>query len=130
MKRLLFRYGAVGLLGTLLHFAALYVLVEAFGFNPVLASTLGFVLVLLISYLINKLWTFQDSPSGWKPFLKYTVVSMAGLLLNSGIMYTAVDWLHFNYLIAQCFVVVAVPASNFLFNYYWTFRPEDRHSQA
>jgi putative flippase GtrA len=125
MKRLIFKYGVVGLLGTLIHFGALYVLVEAFGLYPVTASTLGFLLVLLISYVLNQWWTFQDSPSGWRPFLKYTVVSMTGLLLNSGIMYTAVDWLHWNYLIGQCLVVVAVPASNFIFNYYWTFRPDN-----
>lgn len=124
MKQLMLKYGVVGLLGTLIHFAALFVLVEAFHLNPVAASTLGFVLVLIISYILNKWWTFQDTPSGWKPFVKYVVVSLTGLLLNSGIMYTVVDWLHWNYLLGQCMVVLAVPLSNFIFNYYWTFRQE------
>ncbi|SFL64359.1 Putative flippase GtrA (transmembrane translocase of bactoprenol-linked glucose) [Paenibacillus sp. 1_12] len=122
MKKLLLKYGIVGLLGTLIHFISLYVLVEAFGIQPVTSSTLGFLLVLFISYVLNKWWTFQDTPSGWKPFVKYTVVSLTGLLLNSGIMYAVVEWMHWNYLLGQCLVVVAVPASNFLFNYYWTFR--------
>ncbi|MCU6797595.1 GtrA family protein [Paenibacillus sp. WQ 127069] len=124
MKRLMLKYGVVGLLGTLIHFAALFVLVEAFHLNPVVGSTLGFLLVLIISYVLNKWWTFQDAPSGWKPFVKYVVVSLTGLLLNSGIMYTVVDWLHWNYLLGQCMVVLAVPLSNFIFNYYWTFRQE------
>ncbi|WP_163859754.1 GtrA family protein [Paenibacillus elgii] len=120
--RLLFRYGIVGLLGTALHFAALFVLVEAAKLHPVLASALGFVLVLLVSYALNRRWTFQASASGWKPLAKYTVVSVTGLLLNIGLMYLAVDRLHWHYAVGQCLVVVAVPISNFLFNYYWTFR--------
>ncbi|WP_282939562.1 GtrA family protein [Paenibacillus sp. RC67] len=120
--KLILKYGIVGVLGTLLHFAVLVALVEWARMQPVWASAIGFIVVLLVSYLLNKYWTFQDSPSGWRPLVKYTVVSGFGLLLNSGIMYTAVDLLHWNYLIGQCFVVIAVPISNFIFNYYWTFR--------
>ncbi|WP_028551443.1 GtrA family protein [Paenibacillus sp. UNC451MF] len=120
--KLILKYGLVGLLGTVLHFAVLVALVEGVQFQPVWASAIGFIVVLLVSYVLNKYWTFQDSPSGWKPLVKYSVVSGVGLLLNSGIMYTVVDWLHWNYLIGQCFVVIAVPISNFIFNYYWTFR--------
>lgn len=124
--KLVLKYGVVGVLGTLLHFAVLVALVEWARIHPVGASAIGFIVVLLVSYLLNQYWTFQYSPSGWKPLLKYTVVSGFGLLLNSGIMYTAVDLLHWNYLIGQCLVVAAVPVSNFIFNYYWTFRQTER----
>jgi putative flippase GtrA len=122
MKKRLFKYGVVGLLGTLLHFGVLYVLVEAAFMNPIAASALGFILVLCISYLLNRRWTFEASTTGWIPLLKYTVVSCTGLLLNTLIMYISVDLLDWHYLIGQCLVVLAVPLSNFVFNSYWTFK--------
>jgi putative flippase GtrA len=116
------KYGFVGLLGTVLHFTSLLVLVEALHMKPVPASTLGFILVLVVSYILNYKWTFQVQSQGWKPVLKYIVVSGTGLFLNTGIIYITVDLLQWHYLIGQCFVIVIVPLSNFLFNYYWTFQ--------
>ncbi|CAG7626823.1 hypothetical protein PAESOLCIP111_02854 [Paenibacillus solanacearum] len=123
MIRLMVKYGVVGALGTVLHFASLYALVEWLNVPPVAASALGFLLVLLVSYVLNKRWTFQSTPSGWGPLLKYCVVSVTGLGLNVALMYVSVELLHWHYLIGQCTVVVAVPLSNFILNYYWTFRP-------
>jgi putative flippase GtrA len=122
------KYGLVGLLGTLLHFGSLFMLVEKLDMNPVIASAIGFILVLAVSYMLNKKWTFQVTSSGLKPLLKYTVVSGVGLLLNIGLLYTAVEWLHWNYLLGQCLVVVAVPLSNFVFNNYWTFQENTKTS--
>ncbi|CAG7646727.1 GtrA family protein [Paenibacillus allorhizosphaerae] len=123
MIRLMVKYGVVGVLGTVLHFASLYALVEWLGLRAVLASAFGFLLVLLVSYVLNRRWTFQSTPSGWGPLLKYCIVSVTGLGLNVALMYVSVDLLHWHYLIGQCTVVVAVPLSNFILNYYWTFRP-------
>lgn len=122
MKTLLLKYGVVGGLGTALHFGSLYAFVEWLRLSPVLASALGFVLVLLVSYALNQRWTFRRAASGWGPLLKYSIVSLTGLALNTGLMTAAVEWLHWHYLLGQCLVVIAVPVSNFLFNYYWTFR--------
>ncbi|MCR8632578.1 GtrA family protein [Paenibacillus radicis (ex Xue et al. 2023)] len=129
MRILMLKYGAVGLLGTVLHFAVLYVLVEAFHVYPIIASALGFIVVLIVSYFLNKMWTFRTSPSGWRPLIKYTVVSVTGLLANTSIIYISVDVLHWHYLIGQCLVVVVVPILNFVFNYYWTFQQKsETHS--
>ncbi|TBL69298.1 GtrA family protein [Paenibacillus thalictri] len=126
MRLRMLKYGVVGLLGTLLHFALLYVLADAFRMEPVLASAIGFVIVLFVSYALNKYWTFQSSETGIGSFVKYTVVSVAGLLLNIGVMYTAVHILQWHYLIGQSLVILVVPCSNFIFNYYWTFRQQRR----
>jgi putative flippase GtrA len=122
MKRQALKYGLVGILGTFLHFASLFILVETFRVQPALSSALGFILVLITSYILNKFWTFQASTPGWKPLLKYITVSIIGLLLNTAIVYTTVYLLHWHYLIGQCLVVAAVPLTNFILNYYWTFQ--------
>jgi len=116
------RYGVVGLLGTALHFASVILLVEFARIDPVLASALGFLLVLVVSYILNRTWTFQSRSRGTRQFLIYSIVSLIGLGLNCAIMFISVHILKWNYLYGQCLVVIVVPISNFILNYFWTFR--------
>lgn len=119
------RYGLVGLLGTILHFASVIALVELAGLDPVIGSALGFILVLVISYFLNRTWTFRAKGQRAGRFLIYTTVSLIGLALNSGIMYVAVYLLEWNYLYGQSLVVVVVPVVNYILNRTWTFPESD-----
>ncbi|TGE37840.1 GtrA family protein [Desulfosporosinus fructosivorans] len=118
---LIIRYGLVGLLGTILHFSSLIALVELAHLDPVVGSAAGFLLVLLISYYLNRNWTFRAKNGGKRQFCYYTMVSLIGLGLNSAIMFIVVHLLHWSYLYAQCLVVMVVPVSNFIMNRRWTF---------
>ena len=89
------RYGLVGLLGTVLHFTCVILLVEFAHFDPILGSALGFLLVLLVSYSLNRTWTFRSRNRGKRQFLRYLFVSSIGLGLNSainGIIYMGKAW--------------------------------------
>jgi putative flippase GtrA len=46
---------------------------------------------------------------------------VSGLLLNTGMVYAMVEYLHWWYLTAQISVIFVVPISNFLLNRYWAF---------
>ena len=116
------RYGLVGMLGTTLHFAGVILFVEAVRLDPVLGSGLSFLLVLVVSYFLNRTWTFRSKSRGKRQFFVYTLVSLFGLGLNSAIMFTAVHILKWHYLYGQGLVVAVVPASNYLLNRFWTFR--------
>ncbi len=120
------RYGLVGLLGTLLHFTCVILFVEAVRLDPVLGSGLGFLLVLVVSYILNRTWTFRSKSKGARQFIIYTLVSLSGLGLNSVIMFVSVHILHWNYLYGQGMVVAVVPASNYILNRFWTFRESTR----
>lgn len=118
------RYGIVGVMGTLIHFLVLLLLVRNYALSPILASSLGFIVVLLISYQLNKYWTFNQQKTQDKStqFLKYSVVSGCGLILNTSVMYVSIEWLHLHYVIGQALVIVVVPIFNYIFNRNWTFR--------
>lgn len=120
------RYAAVGLLGTMLHFIGVIFFVEFIHLDPVFGSTLGFLLVLAVSYILNRTWTFRSKDTGLRQFLIYTLVSLTGLGLNSAIMFITVHLLKWNYLYGQCLVVLVVPVTNFILNRTWTFR--DSHA--
>lgn len=120
------KYAVVGALGTLLHFGTLIFLVEATGLPAVTSSAIGFLLVVVVSYYLNRHWTFSSAAntSALGSFAKYVAVSTSGLVLNTAIMYAIVDLLEWPYLLGQAAVTVVVPVSNYFFNRTWTFKEE------
>lgn len=122
------RYGLVGLLGTGLHFGTVIALVEWARLDPVPASALGFLLALVVSYILNRAWTFRSRRRGRRQFLAYAAVSLLGLGLNSAIMFLTVHVLRWNYLYGQALVVAVVPVVNYLLNLRWTFRDTEKES--
>ncbi|MDQ7095552.1 GtrA family protein [Desulfosporosinus sp. PR] len=119
---LIIRYGLVGIFGTILHFSSVIGLVELAHIDPVVSSVAGFLLVLLVSYHLNSVWTFRTTDQQKRRFFYYTLVSLIGLGLNTTIMFIDVHVLRQSYLYGQCLVVVVVPISNFFMNRKWTFR--------
>lgn len=119
------KYAIVGGFGTALHFGALILLVELAGMRAVAASAIGFVLVVVVSYFLNRHWTFASASadSALGSFAKYAAVSTSGLLLNTAVMYAVVDLLGGPYLLGQAAVTLLVPVSNYYFNRTWTFKP-------
>ena len=126
MKRIsmnkLFTYGIIGLLGTFIHFSTLVFLVEILNLDPVISSSIGFIFTVIISFILNKKFTFKIKTSTNSIlFIKYTIVSLTGFFLNSFIMYFTVHLLSIHYSIGQAIVIIVLPISNFLLNNYWTF---------
>lgn len=116
------RYLAVGLLGTAIHFLSTIALVEWVGVAPVPSSAVGFVLTVIVSFALNSAWTFHRSDRLGSRFAKYSVVSVSGLVLNTAIMWIAVERLAWHYLAGLCLVVLVIPPYNFTLNLLWSFR--------
>jgi putative flippase GtrA len=115
------KYCTTGVLGTALHFGTLFFLVEIYEVGPIKASSFGFILTVIFSYILNYFWTFQTGGKHLTTFIKYLSVSCSGLLLNALIMYIGIDKFGFHYGISQVFVVFIIPMTNYLMNHFWTF---------
>jgi putative flippase GtrA len=115
-------YAVVGVIGTAVHAGITVALVELAGWHPVAASAGGFVVALVTQYLLNNALVFRAGPPGWGQFLRYTVVSLSGLALNLGIMYTVVELLAWPYPVGIALAILIVTPSNFLLNRGWSFR--------
>jgi putative flippase GtrA len=115
------RYVVVGILGTLAHFTTTVALVEGLSVDPVVATVLGFIVALVLSFVLVRGWVFGSSAAVARTFPRYVMVSVAGLLLNALIMHVTVDVVRVSYLWGLCAVVLVVPAFNFTLNRTWTF---------
>jgi putative flippase GtrA len=116
-----FRYAVVGVIGTIAHFATTIALVEAASANPVVASVIGFLVALAISFMLSRRWVFASAAPVARTFPRYVFVSVAGLILNAAIMHLTVDVARVSYLWGLCMVVLIVPVFNFTLNRTWTF---------
>lgn len=124
------RFLAVGALGTLLDFGLLAALKLA-GLPTLAANSLSFTTGVVNNFVLNRRWTFADGPQ--KPwatqFLQFALVSLAGLVLNNGIVLLLEAPLGdligrpaWGYLPAKVLATGAVVFWNYFANRLWTFR--------
>lgn len=116
------RFGLVGIISTLTHMGTLIFLVELLEFNPIIASTVGFILAVIISYFLNYRFTFRVHGGHFHHFPRYAVVCIVGFSLNTGIMFLTVNILKWWYVAGQICTLLVVPVSNFTLNKFWTFK--------
>lgn len=116
------KFAAVGALATLVHYAILVALVEFGRASPVTATTIGYCVGILVSYTLNRRYTFgaRSAPIA-RTFLKFVLLYGVGALLNGVIVAILIDaglW----YLLAQIVATGLVLAWNFLGARFLVFR--------
>ena len=117
------RFSLVGVINTLLHYLVFFVLFDRFGVFHLLASTLGFVVAVINSYLMNRYWTFQATGRGvYIEFARFFTVSVVALMVNLMCMALLVEWFGIYPPYAQLLAIVLTLIVNFLGNKYWSFR--------
>ena len=118
------KFALVGVLNTFVHAATTIALVELLQVHPVPSSVAGFLLAVSVSFVLNTFWTFRQSDNLQQRFLRFLVVSVTAMLLNTLIMYVAVSVFEFHYLLGLLAVLLIVPIYNFTLNLKWSYRVE------
>lgn len=116
------RYGAAGLVATAIYFGAVVLLVERGRLAPVRAAVIATMVVIVSSYVINRLFVFETSRGHVSAFARFVTASLVGIALNAGLMHLATRVLAWPYLVGAALTIAVVPPLNFLVNHYWAFR--------
>ena len=119
------KYLLVGLGGYLVYLLLLIGIVEVLDLDPVLASFISFIPVLIISYILNRNWIFYSEHNYRSTFSRYLVVVCIGMTLNVSIMYIMTYWVGWWYLYSQILVALVVPVNNYSLNYLWVFKDKN-----
>ena len=129
----LMRYAIVGACGGGIQTATLYTWVEFFHLEKyyIFGSIIGFCLALLVTFTLQKYWTFRDRAHSQlkKQFFFYTSIAITNLTLNIFFLHTSkvilealgLDFFHIWYLIVQVGIVVLLAGLSFMANYLFTF---------
>lgn len=116
-----FRFGIVGIAATLTHYLVLVWLVELGGIHPTVATPMAFSVVTVVSYLLNRMWTFNAKGRHIRQFPRFVIGQTVGLVLNTGLMWFVYDLMNWHYQIAVAISVVLVPPIIFWLQSEWTF---------
>ena len=124
------KFAMVGAIGTVVNLAVLKLTLMLWGqlnestpfVVEAFASGLAFAVAVVSNYLLNRWWTFRSSGTMSSEFLKFLVVSIAGLVLNEVVFYAFRAQLHVNVLVSQLLAIACVLPFNFVVNKLWSFR--------
>lgn len=116
------RYAIIGLatngIGYLLYLALTWG-----GLGHKLAMTLLYVTGVLLSFVLNRRWTFDHSGAvGWAMMRQWVAYGL-GYLVNLVALLGLVDYLGYPHEIVQGLMVFTVAGMMFLLQKYWVFRP-------
>jgi len=121
MKKLLL-YAALGLVGTIVQYAVLITLVQAFFFSPSTGSAIGAAAGAIVNYQLNAVYNFKHTGDRFPALLKFLVTAGIGMGANWLVMLLLTSHLHLNYLLSQVLATGVVLGLTFLINSTWTFK--------
>lgn len=76
----------VGGFATAVHYAILAALVELAGFRPLVATTIGYGVGVMVSYVLNRRYTFAAADAVATSLARYIALYVVGAVLNGAVM--------------------------------------------
>jgi putative flippase GtrA len=113
-KQFIYYFG-VALVGYIADFSTLIILHDFFKVHYLIAAACGFVVGLIILYLLSSRYVFGKSKiqSKTNEFLLFTTIGLVGLVILSLFMWIFTDIFGLNYLISKIIATIFVYAWNF-----------------
>lgn len=119
MKKFL-KFGTVGIVNTLMTIGC-FTLFVYFGMNYIIANIVSYGIGMINSFFWNKNWVFQAKSGNAPLFLKFVVVNLITLGLNTGCLFLLVHFIDIHSSIAQLISTGIGLVFNFGLNKKWTF---------
>jgi putative flippase GtrA len=122
----LIRFGAVGISGMIVDFGITCFLKDVIDANKYFSNCSGFCLAATSNYILNRIWTFNNTDSNvFAQFSKFFAISAMGLLLNTFTLWFLTDYgFQLNFYISKAIATLLVFFWNFLMNNAITFRKQ------
>ena len=121
MKQQFLKFALVGTAATMTTYTVLIVGVEILHINAVTASIAGYMLGIIVNYLLNYRYTFGSEQHHQVVFPKFLLVMVIGMLINAAVVFAGINWLGIHYMLAQLAAVAMVFMLSFTANRLWTF---------
>jgi putative flippase GtrA len=103
IKHSLIRYLLSGGIAAATNLGALYILTDFFGLYYIISGIISFLVALLVSFTLQKKWTFEDHTTHLthQKFALFASVALLNLLANTLLLYTFAEIFRLHYLLAQ-----------------------------
>lgn len=115
------KFGMVGVINTLVNWIIFFIL-NGLGMYYILANIIAYILGTVNSYLWNTLWVFKyKDKASTETTIKFIILNLIGLGLNTGILYVLVDLCNLNKFIGLVTTTAIVMIINYIVNKLWVF---------
>lgn len=101
---------------------ALYAGLTALGIHEVTASSIGYATGIVVTYVLNKGWSFRDQSAHHTAFVKYVVTYGAGYVVQIAVLSGLAFRLGLPHIIAQLIAMIAAAVSIFSLLKLFVFR--------
>lgn len=119
-RRQFIQFCIVGLLNTIVGYAAFYVLINFLYY--LLALLLSHIIGVMNSFFWNKLWVFRTKKIQVFEFIRFNLVYAIVFLVNAVALYGCVDVIHVDPRLAQLILLPLVTLVSFFGQKLWTFK--------
>ena len=117
-----FRFGLVGLSVTLINYIGVVALVQFASMDPLTANMAVFCVVVIVSFLMHRRFTFQSDVSFKQALPRFFIISLATLCVMQLWFYVLLRMFDIYYAIALAIVLATVPPLKFAASKVWVFR--------
>lgn len=126
MAQRLRRFVAVGVFAAGVQMVLLWLLVDGFSLNYLVAATVAIELTILLSYVLNNAWTFRDSRNtGPVAFLsgllKTNVVRGTAIPIQIVVLFALVEWQQVMYLLSNAVAIFVSGLYRYALDARWTW---------
>lgn len=109
------RFILAGGAAALVNLFLLYLLVDYLGVQYLWSAGIAFGLAIVVSFLLQKYWTFGDNLADKVPaqLVAYVLIGIFNLVLNVALMYFFVEYVGVWYLLSQVFSGAVIATQSF-----------------
>lgn len=110
------KYFGAALIGYVFDIGVLLILKEVFQLHYLISATAGFIIGLIIVYILSSRFVFGSSKieSKYNEFILFAVIGVVGLGLLNLLMWIMTDMTHLHYIVSKLLATIIVYLWNFL----------------
>ena len=110
-----------------LNLGLLYAFTDILHIHYLISTVLAFVITFMASFLLQKIWTFEDRTHDRLHFQipVFLGMQLANIILNTSLMYVFVEYLHLWYLLSQAIISFAIAVGIFFINKFYIFKARE-----
>ena len=118
------KYLLVGVVNTIFGFSIIFGLMwlEIPAITPKVANFAGYFCGFILSYFLNKHFTFESKNSHRRDFTRFAIVMLCAYLINLATLEIALFWLQINKYLAQIIAGIAYTISGYIFSRFFAFK--------
>ncbi len=109
------KFAISGSLATIVNLFFLYIFFQVLDIEIIYSASLSWILAFLISFNLQKFWTFRNFSNRKIPrqILYYFLIAIISFFLNARWMYLLVESLEVHYLLAQIIIIIVLALLNY-----------------